>query len=248
MWIWKKIIKPGLEWIGHFQTVQTIIYTEFFRTLFLPTVWTVLTAIAGYVGDFPIMWIMVATAVSFMAVTQTLLRADELRERKNPQNKLKYLPIFQCDLNIAPMALSGNRLQKRAQRSQPQQTISATQLSPQVSRTLDKGQIGVEIVNHATFPISAYLQNAVTEIEGITPPRSTFPKPAFLIPAGGTVRICDDRIELDEMPCQRLAGKIDLVIKYGLPGKEHFDLCVKGGLDIIMEHFGFVSAVIISLA
>src|SRR5439155_15172519 len=97
------------------------------------------------------------------------------------------------------------------------------------------------------FPISCILQSAETDIEGIEPPRSAFPKSAAVVPAGDKIRIVDDRIQLEKMSCHRLTGNIDLLIKYGLPGKEHFELHVKGGVDIVMEKYGLVSQVILSL-
>ena len=79
-----KFIRSVLDWIGHFETIRTIVHTEFVRTLLLPTAWTVLVAAGGYVQGIPLMWIMMAAALTFMAVTQALLRADELKERKIP--------------------------------------------------------------------------------------------------------------------------------------------------------------------
>ena len=125
--------------------------------------------------------------------------------------------------------------------------LSSTQIDPNVSRTIDKAQIGVEITNTAIFPISCFLENAETEIEGEKPPRSKFPKAAVMVPAGSSMRFMDDAIDMEEFPCQRLAGKMDLSLKYGRPGKEVFELRPKGDLIIVMENSGLVSQILVNL-
>ena len=116
------------------------------------------------------------------------------------------------------------------------------------NRTLDKVQVGVEITNNAFFPISCFLESADTEIEGEKPPRSNFPKPAAICQPGASIRVLDDAIPMDEFPCQRLSGKMDMLIKYGTPGNETFELRIKGTLDVLMESYGQVNAVMLGLA
>ena len=250
MWIWQKIIKPVLEWIGHAETLHTIAQAEFFRTLFWPGVATVTTAITGVLGGIPVMWVIVGSAVAFMATSQGLLRASEYLERKNPLNKLSLRgAYFTCDLTPAPLPLpppSGNRRQRRARRAQSQQPpsiLTPSMINPGVPRNLDKGQLSVELKNNASFPISCILYNAATEVAGMTPPRTTFPKIASTVQPGNIFRITDDAINMNGLPCGRLAGKINMIIKYGLPGKERFELRLNGTVDIVMENFGIVTQV-----
>jgi hypothetical protein len=137
----------------------------------------------------------------------------------------------------------GSRQQRRAAERQHQQLpdLSATQLDVHVSRTIDLAQISVELKNNATFPISIFLELAETEIEELKPPRSKFPKDKAIIAPGDKIRMVDDRILMDDFPCQRLSGKMNMRIRYGLPGSETFSLDVEGTLLIVMEHYGFVS-------
>ena len=121
--------------------------------------------------------------------------------------------------------------------------ISSSQIVQNVSRTLDKAQIGVELTNNSYFPISVILEKAETEIEGETPPRSAFPKPPGIIDPGASVRFMDDRIEMDQIPCQHLGGKIDMLIKYGRRGSEKYEMHVKGPVKIQIESNGFVGAI-----
>jgi hypothetical protein len=60
-----------------------------------------------------------------------------------------------------------------------------------------------------------------------------------MIGAGDSLRLLDDRIEMESYPCQRLIGKVNLLIKYGLAGNEIYELPVKGNVTVVMEHFGF---------
>lgn len=245
----RNLLLRALEYVGHAETVHAIITADFVRTLLWPSVATVSGAISGWLGGVPVMWILVGCSLIFMAVTQSLLRADEYRERRNPQNKIKQDVIFQCDLNTAEVPFIGNRHQRRTQQAvgQPQRILGSSELNPYVNRTLINGQIGIELTNMSTFPISCFLERAKTDIEGIEPPRSDFPKPPIIIQAGGKIRVVDDRIELDDMECHRLSANMDLLIKYGLPGKEQFELHVKGPLTINMERWGYVSSIQLSL-
>ena len=147
------------------------------------------------------------------------------------------------------MPFIGNRKQRRTLQAVGQQPreLSPRELNPYVNRTVTYGQLGIELTNNATFPISCYLANAKTDIEGIEPPRSDFPKPPALIQAGSKIRLCDDRIELDDMECHQLSGNIDMLVRYGLPGKERFELRVKGPIAVHMERWGFVSTIVLSL-
>jgi hypothetical protein len=75
----------------------------------------------------------------------------------------------------------------------------------------------------------------------LKPPRSKFPKDKAVIAPGDKLRMVDDRIPMENYPCQRLSGKINMRIRYGVPGNEKFSMDVEGTLVIIMEHYGFVS-------
>jgi hypothetical protein len=245
--MWKSIIKPALEWIGHFEAVKAIVYSEFFRATLLPLVWTVLTAVAGYTQGIPLMWVMVGTAASFMFVVLAMAGTYALKQQQTPQNRLTYNVVYQGDLTPANPPLLGNRHQRRSQRRQPHQQLSATQLDPHVSRTIDKGQLGIEVTNNALFPISLIFVSAKSEIEGFEPPRTDYPKPPIMIAAGQKIRVCDEAMEMEQFPCQKLSGELDLFVRYGLPGKERFELHVKGPVSVVMEHYGFVSSVMLSL-
>lgn len=250
MWLWKKVIKPILEWASHAETIHTIAQAEFFRTLFWPVVLAMSAAVTGYLEAVPVMWIIMVSTLTFMGAAQGMLRTSEYLERKNPLNKFNYIGThFGCDLSPAAMPVSipaGNRHQRRAQGVEPQQQpqiLTPNALNPFVMRNIDYGQVSLEFKNNASFPISFILHNAMTEVAGITPPRSVFPKSAVVVQPGALIRIVDDRMTMNGLACGRLIGKIDWIIKYGLPGKERFELHLVAHLDIMMEGFGLVTAV-----
>jgi hypothetical protein len=243
-WLWERVLKPILEVVGHAESVNTIIHAEFVRTLLLPTIGAVVTGAAGIFGGIPLMWVFMATALTFMGATVGLLAGSNYIERKNPLNKLSWNVVFNCDLNPTKAVVTVNRQQRRAVAKRADlPDLSPTQIDKNVARTLRVGQLGVEIVNNATFPISCFLDSAETTVADNSPPRSKFPKDKALIGPKDKFRLVDDRIDLNDMPCQRLSGAVKMVVKYGLPGKEKFEIVVEGTVEIIMERFGYVSQI-----
>ena len=242
-------IMQGLEWASRAETVSALIHSDFARNWLWPVASTLLTGTTGVVGGVPAMWVMVGSSVVFMTVTMGMVANLALKERNTPQNKLITKPMINRDLTPCHSPLVGNRRQRLAQKSMNQeQMLSSSQVMVGVNRTLDKIQLGIEITNTALFPISCILVSADTEIEGEKPPRSNFPKPPAICPPGNTIRMLDNSIPMDEFPCQRLSGKMDFLIRYGLPKNETFELRVQGGIDVMMEGFGFVNAVALQLA
>jgi hypothetical protein len=59
------------------------------------------------------------------------------------------------------------------------------------------------------------------------------------------MRFMDDAMDLDDIACQKLNGEMDITVRYGLPGKERYDLKVRGPVQINMEHYGFVSSLLL---
>ena len=114
---------------------------------------------------------------------------------------------------------------------------------PGIKRTIEDMQLAVVLRNTATFPISCILQSANTEIATFKPPRSIFPKNASTLSPGATFSIPDEKIDMDNIPAGRLAGKLDMHIKYGLLGKETYELHLVCDVDIVMEDYGLVTQV-----
>jgi hypothetical protein len=164
----------------------------------------------------------------------------------HPQNKLIYKGTnVLIDLEPIDLPLAGNRKMRRAgvaQKTEPV-TLKENQIRVGIKRTIKNGQIGVELQNFATFPLSVLLFAATTELAGELPPRTSFPKSSALIQPGSIFNINDDRIAMDGIPCGRMDGQLDMTIKYGLPGKERFELRFVANLDVRMEEWGYISQV-----
>jgi hypothetical protein len=219
-----------LEWAGHYQTIQAILQAEFIRTLLLPTLTAVATGVAGWLNQVPLMWIIMAVALAFMGAMQGVLSASSYLERKNPAYKLQVIKHL---FNFSLVPVGGpNRKQRRAAKAQDS--------APAVPayRHLEKGQLGFEVWNRASFPMSVVVVSADTEIEGERPPMAKFPKKPIIIQPGTTMWIHDDPISLGDMLCENLDGKIDIRIKYGRPGRERFELDQRGTVEIFMESYG----------
>ena len=222
----------------------------------MPVAATVITGASGIWGGIPLMWVLMASALAFGGVATGMLRSSEYIERKNPLNKLIYEGTdFRFDLRPAaiPEQLNmfggqGNRQQRRAaarrSRDAAPRMLSAGEISPHVApRFLDKAQVGVTVKNSASFPISCMMYEATTEVEGLTPPRATFPRDKTTILPGNKVTFFDDKIEMDGFECGHIFGRMNIVLEYGLPGKEKFDLIFNAKLEIPMEPFGWLPRV-----
>jgi hypothetical protein len=246
MWIWNRAIKPVLEWIGHYESVQSVLHTEFYKHWVGPVISGATTAWFGVSEGVPLMWVAVGTSIVTMAVVQTRLRADEWRDRKNPLNKIVFVEAnVSRDLEPMQLPFSGTRQTRRAAKAQAVQatTLGHHQMAPGIKRSLARCQINVTVRNTASFPISVILARAETEIEGEKPGRTTFPKKPSTITPGGSVVIADDPIDLSGAPCGRLEGKLDMTIKYGYPGNEKYELHWVGDLDVRMEDWGLMLGV-----
>jgi len=242
---WHRIL-DGLHIAG---LAHALAQTEFFRTLLWPTVLTLTTGGAGVLGHIPVMYTLVACGVMFGSITTDVLRASEFRERQSPLNKLAILgtqvPIF---LTPAPLLLpqfTRNPHQRRAQRtpSTPPQNpsiLSKSTIVPVIKREIESGQIAVILQNRSTFPISCILHSSETELSTFKPPRSTFPKPASTLSPGAVFTIADDIIDMNNLPAGPLSGKIKMLVRYGLPGKEIYELHLNGDVHVLIEDYGLV--------
>lgn len=214
-----------LDWIGRLQTVQSIYL--FAKPFLWPALGAALTGSLGIVGHQPFMWVVMAVALTFMAVTVGVYFARSYRDQISPAHKIRYNgTIVNYDLTS---------LARRARRAQQTGAIPA--------RTIEKVQVGVSLHNSANYPITIFLENAETEMEGETPPRSMFPKQATTILPGNTVFVMDDPIDMNNHPCEKLEGHMNLRIKYGYKGREKFSLQFAGRVEVLMRPEGFIGGI-----
>lgn len=218
-----------LEWAGHFETIQTVIHTEFVRTLLWPTVLSATAAAGGYFGGFPLMWVVMASALTFAGTVHGLLRGSEYIERKNPRGKLRFIQTH-IGMDLVPLQ-NPNRVQRR-------------QGAPMQPRLIERMQLGMEVRNDASFPIWLFVEHAESEIEGNTPPRTAYPKGAACIPPGVTLSCTDERMSMNNFPCgKKIAASYTVRIKYGLEGNERFELEHAANLEIHTHQLGLVTQI-----
>jgi hypothetical protein len=176
------------------------------------------------------MWIIMAVTVAFGTTAVGVLSSSTYLERKNPAYKLQVLrTIF--TFNLVPIP-GPNRRQRRAAVAQ-----GGAPAIP-AYRYMEKAQLGFEVWNRASFPISVVVTSAETEVEGSTPPRGRFPKDPIIVEPGTTIWIHDDPIDMEEIQCDNFGGKMDISVSYGVPGKEKFEIHHKGTVEIFMEPYG----------
>lgn len=217
-------IRRWLEAAGHIETIGSIAHSEFVRTLLWPAVVTVATMVSGYLGHVPVMWIIVGSALAFMGTVTGLLRGSEYIERKNPNGKIKFLTTS-LGLDLVPL-----QEPNRAQRRGGAQAVVHT-----APRQIDRAQLGAILINDSAFAISVIFESGESEIEGTMPPRSAYPKPPYIAGPGNIFTLNDTRMSMNNMSCQNLAGKYRFKLKYGLPGKERFELVLSHSVEIQMH-------------
>ena len=214
----------GLDAVGRAQVVQSIY--AFLAKAGITTGVTVVTVVAGIFESCPIVLLAPLGALAFMGSTVGLYYLSAYGYTQTPANKLRYVGT------MAPIDLDPGKKSKKA---------LITHGTP-IFRTISKAQLGVQLQNHAHFPISAYIESAASAVEDNTPPRTEYPKEPVTILPGNTVFMCDEPIAMESHLCGRLEGRMDIIVKYGKPGKEKFELSFNGRVEIFMTAEGLVQA------
>jgi hypothetical protein len=227
--MWEGIKRLG-RWIAGFEAIRAIVQSDFVRTLLWPYFGAAMTAVAGYLQNVPWMWVIMASALTFMAILQGMLRGAELIDRKNPLNKLRLVEtVVNYDLHPTSDGIV--------------YAVRGAGAPPGPPRSIARIQLGVRLLNRASFPISVVIESAETEIEGKLPPRIKYPSPPLpLLPGTGGV-FHDGTIDVGSIPCGEVTGKMDLRIKYGLPGKERFRMNFIGTIRIYFFPDGRIAEV-----
>lgn len=224
MRVWSKVIKPMLDFFGHIETIGTL------KIAFWPLVLSASAVVSGYLGSFPLMWIIMAATLTFMGAAVGILNASQYRERRNPINKVMVRNTIFFH-NLADMPQENRQIRRGIAKAKV-----VVALPP---RRIIAGQLGMELLNIASFPIAIAVTNAETIIENKTPPRATFPKPTIILQPGAPFWIHDDPITLN-LPCGVLKGRLDIAVKYGKPGREMYSLRRKGEVEIFLGPDGLL--------
>jgi hypothetical protein len=173
------------------------------------------------------MWVFMAASLVFMASISSAYFLYRLYPFMTPAHKLRHVGT-QINRDLTAESRKDRR---------------AAHAGVVVQRYLEKIQVGVMLQNAGHFPISAILEKANTEIEGLTPPRSEYPKAATSVLPGTQVFVGDVPIEVDGMTCGRLEGRMDLTIKYGEPGNEKHTLVFAADIAVFMRADGLIEMI-----
>ena len=156
------------------------------------------TAVSGYLGGVPAMWIIVASAVVFAMSAHGLLRANELAHRMTVEGKLNYLnPFFavECEWN---------------QEGKPTHVA--------------KVNVGLTVANRAIFPIEFVITTITAVVNDRIADASKLEGRVASIAAGLGAVSHPDAIELGDLNTLDLKGRLDFEIKYGKAGNKKYTL------------------------
>lgn len=181
----------------------------------------------GIMEHADVMWIIMAASLTFMSVVVGFYYLRMISIIFSPLNKLRYSgTIINHDLD----PLSINRSAKR----------SLVHQGMQATRNLSRIQIGVSLYNSGHFPISARLELAETTIESLTPPRVKYPRDFVTIFPGNNVFMIDEAIDMKGHPCDRIEGKMKIIVKYGNKNDEKYELSFIGKIEAFFQPNGFM--------
>lgn len=123
---------------------------DIYQIVAIPTVWaliaTAISAGLGWADKLPLMFIFLGALFAFTTTIVAMLRYDEMKARLNPRDKLRISPSHWF-----------------------------TKEGPEESQFLTEIQIGCEIQNTATFPITYRITNLRTIFDGMTKVSDNFP-------------------------------------------------------------------------
>ncbi len=209
-----KLVKNFIDWIGRFQVVQSILE---FTGFAIPLSYGLVSGLLGYISHQNWMEIMFFSSGGAMFILAIMFLYILYTERKNPENKLKFIG--------------------------PQIKMDLVKAKTNTARRIERIQVGFQMRNDAFFPIYFYVASAETSLEDKSPPRGKFPRGPAVIGPSGLLTITDDAIELDGRLCGNISGEENIVIKYGNGGKERYELVVKGILTVAMLPSGAVTSI-----
>ena len=163
-----------------------------------PWVLAAMTAFSGYMEGIPWVYVIPLAAFAFAATITGILRFDEWRARRSPQNKIRQIShIVQVDVDHTK--------------------------NPKLVQHI---QLGVDLLNEATFPLSYIFESGDSMVMGEQSPKGKFPHGPITIRPGQIFRSTDERITMPEMQLGRFEGHVNFKMRYGHPGREKFEILI----------------------
>jgi len=172
---------------------------RFLFTWGVPFLLAGLTLASHYVSpSVPPAYLLAAAALVFGGTTTGILRFDEWRQRRMPQNKLKILPFT--------FAWDGQK-DKRGRTTGVKGFVLTLNFS-----------------NRASFPLSVVVDEFDCVIEGHTSTNKNLLGTSMTLQAEGDGYFRDSIIQMNNFPLQNLEGKVKFKARYGRPGREKYEI------------------------
>ena len=153
------------------------------------------TAITGWIGGLPFMWIMVGAAVVAAAVLNILSKGNELAYRWGAEHKLS---IEGLDL--------------RAEFDEDRRPLVFKQIDARLG-----------IANTATFPISIIIEDWIFSVDGYSPTEAA-PSKKVVIPAMSGISHSTGGMQFHHRFGDGMPARLKVRLRYGKPKAERFVL------------------------
>lgn len=197
--MWSKVRK----WADDLSSVQNII-----ALLSTPWIITMVTAISGIFGGQPLMWVVMASTVTFAAVSVALVYITNYVFMTTPTDKLEYVgPFVQLDLEWKDDD------------------------HPSHIKTV---QIGVNLLNSAQFPLKFRITSLRVTVDGRAADVSRLEGKCLHIgPKIGSAS-WPDAIRIADLSVMETKGLLEFEIEYGkTPDNMHYKLKRKQEFDLV---------------
>lgn len=168
----------------------------------------------GLLQGVPLMWVIMATALTFAGVGVGLNGFSQLRYRRSPADKVS---ITGPRVDVAPVDI--------------------------VNKTGVRFiSLGIMARNIAEMPLEVSIDQLDTRIENRIPDREFNPQSTLVDARTGVVGFKGSPISLEDMNLgnRRLNGVVDARISYGYPEKRKFSAEVKWYFNLVFKDGNFV--------
>ena len=155
-----------------------------------PGLTAMLAAISGYLSGIPVMWVVMASAITFAAMAHGMLRFNEWRARTAIEYKFDVMGLFHrqdCTWNKAGKPTK-----------------------------VEKINIGIQLMNRASFPIQYRFDAFRVIIEGRVANAETMLNKVLTIPASVGGLSHPDAVDVSDLKTLDLKGRVEIEVSYGV--------------------------------
>lgn len=174
-------IKFLIDQLGTLQTLHSL--------LSAPAVLAMLTALSGYLGNVPTMWIIFAATGVFAFTAHGLLRGSEFSHRMRVDGKLDFV--------------------------NPQLTLECDWGDDGKPIRVARINLGIQLINRAYFPLKYTIKSLNSVVEGRAAVSEAIENKNMTIAASTVSATVPDRISIADLNKLDLKGRLDFEVHYG---------------------------------